>query len=203
MVATLLLAGCSGDDKGRDAAAEVSAAASAPVPGLTLPPDELAQLVPQPDEVPAGMVPLAAGSGPRDLQQVASYSGTGAAEQAAAAKLTSHGFTRAYVVQYADQSSGQVLSVVVSQFATAAGATADLTDDLAGPAAKKVAAEQLGEQSAVTVQDVPGAQPSQLVLARFRRGTNTWSLAYKAGPTAEPVVAIELSKRLLARTAPS
>jgi hypothetical protein len=199
VLAPVLLAGCSGG--AATPVTDPDIAASAPVPGLTLPPDALSVLVPQPDEVPAGMVPLPAGSGPRDITVVAGYSGTGAAAGAAQTKLRSHGFVKAYVAQYASQATGQVLSIVVSEFATAAGATADFKDDLVGAQGKTVPSPTLGEQSAITLQDMAGSVSSQLVLVRFRRGTHTWSLAYQAAPTAEPRVAIDLATRLLARTA--
>ena len=196
LLALALAAGCSSHAPTTDP----SAAASAPVPGLTLPPDALATYVPQPEEVPAGMVPLPNGSGARDLDVVAGYSGTGAAVTAAKAKLTAHGFAKAYVVQYASESTGQVLSVLVSEFATAAGATADLKDDLTAAAAEKaVPGDTIGEESRTTVQDLAGTQPKQLVIVRFRKGTHTWSLAYQAGPTADPTIADELAKRLVAR----
>lgn len=199
LFAALLVAGCSG---GSDASATSSdVAASAPVPGVTLPPDELTALVPTPQEVPAGMVPLLAGSGPRTLDVVASYSGTGAAAKAAASRLTAHGFQKAYVAQYANQATAQAVTVLVSQFKDAAGATADLADDLTGFSGKVVATATLGEQSQVTVQETPGAGASQLVLVRFRRGVHTWLLSYSAAPTAEPKVAIDLATALLARTA--
>lgn len=195
----LLLAGCSGGSAPSTASSASSAAAS-PVPGVTLPPDPLVDLVPRPDEVPAGMVPVLAGSGPRDLTTVAGYSGTGATATAAAASLTRHGFGHAYVAQYADPATGQVLSVLVSRFATAAGATADFASDESGSQGRPVpGAPTLGEASSVTVQDLPGTA-SQLVLVRFRRATSTWSLAYKAGPTADPQVAVALARALLART---
>lgn len=197
VLAPVLLAACSGDPA-RTVSPDV--AASAPVPGLTLPPDALSTLVPQPDEVPAGMVPLPSGSGPRDVTVVAGYSGTGAAAKAAQAKLTAHGFVKAYVAQYGSEATGQVLSIVVSEFATAAGATTDFADDLVGGQGKTVPTPRLGEQSAVTIQDIKGSVASQLVLVRFRRGTHTWSLAYKASPTAEPQVAIGLATTLLTRT---
>ena len=196
LLALVLVPGCSGGSP----AVDPSVAASAPVPGLTLPPDPLATFVPQPEEVPAGMVPLPNGSGARTLDVVAGYSGTGAALAAAKAKLTSHGFSKAYVVQYASESTGQVLSVLVSEFATAAGATADLKDDLAAAAAEKtVPGATVGEESRTTVQDLAGTQPKQLVIVRFRKGTHTWSLAYQAAPTADPALADELAKRLVAR----
>lgn len=196
LLALALATGCSSSAPTVDP----SVAASAPVPGLTLPPDPLATFVPQPEEVPAGMVPLPNGSGARTLDVVAGYSGTGAAVTAAKAKLTAHGFTKAYVVQYASESTGQVLSVLVSEFATAAGATADLGDDLASAAAEKtVPGATIGEQSRTTLQDLAGTQPKQLVIVRFRKGTHTWSLAYQAGPTADPAIANELATRLVAR----
>lgn len=198
-VAPLLLVACSGGSPAPTTDPET--AASAPVPGLTLPPDALVDLVLRPSEVPAGMVPIINGSGARTLSVVAGYSGSGAAATAAAAKLTAHGFIRGYVAQYANQGTSQVLSILASQFATSAGATADFADDLKGPQGKSVATGTLGEQSAVTLQDLPGKVASQLVLVRFRRGTTTWSLAYKATPTADPQVAIDLAKTLLSRTA--
>ena len=198
VVAPVLLVACSsGSSK---PVVDPRAAASAPVPGVTLPPDPLLDLVPRPDEVPAGMVPVIAGSGPRDLTTVAGYSGTGATATAAAAKLTAHGFRKAYVAQYANPTTGQVMSIVASTFATAAGATADFADDEAGAQGKRVVAPTLGEASSVVLQDLPGSVVSQLVLVRFRSGTTTWSLAYKAAPTADPQVAIDLAAALLKRT---
>ncbi len=199
LLAPLLVAACSGGSK--DTATSPDVAASAPVPGVTLPPDALSPLVPSPQEIPAGMVPLVAGSGARTLDVVASYSGTGQAATAAASRLTKHGFKKAYVAQYANQATAQGITVLVSEFGDAAGAKADLTDDLLGFAGKVVATPTLGEQSQVTVQETPGAGASQLVLVRFRRGVNTWLLSYSATPTAEPKVAIDLATTLLARTA--
>jgi len=197
----LLLTACSDKTPSSDP----QAAASAPVPGVTLPPGTLSQLVPAPDEVPAGMVPVLLGSGPRTLDQVAEYSGTGDAKTRAAAALRTHGFQEAYVAQYANQTTGQVLSVEVSRFATAQGATLDFSDDQKGTAGTPVSAESLGDASSVTKQVIKGsgqgAVQSQLVLVRFLRGTDTWVLAYQAAPTAEATVAVELAKRLLARTA--
>lgn len=194
----LLLVGCSsGSSKGTDP----DVAASAPVPGVTLPPDELAASVPQPDEVPAGMVPVLSGSGPRAVDVVAGYSGTGATAATAAAKLKAHGFVKAYVAQYAHPTTGDVLSIVVSQFATAAGAAQDFADDQAAKQGTPIPAEGIGDSSSATVQDIPGSVVSQLVLLRFRRGPLTWSLAYKAAQKADPSLPIGLARTLLARTA--
>ena len=199
LLVPLLVTGCSGGSKASTTTPDI--AASAPVPGVTLPPDALSPLVPTPEEVPAGMVPLVTGSGPRTRDVVASSSGAGAAATTAAARLTKHGFTKAYVAQYANQATAQAVTVLVSEFTDVAGAKADLTDDLMGFAGKVVATPTLGEQSQVTTQETPGAGASQLVLVRFRRGVHTWLLSYSASPTAEPKVAIDLATALLARTA--
>lgn len=197
-VALALLAGCSAGSPG--ATVDPSAAASSPLAGVTLPPDPLVDQVLRPDEVPAGMVPILKGSGPRTVDVVAGYSGSGATKAAAQARLQAHHFVSAYVAQYANLSTGQVLSVLASRFAAPADATADFADDLKGNTGKTVATPVIGEQSAVTVQPLPGKPASQLVLVRFRRGTTTWSLAYKASPTADPEIAINLATALLART---
>ena len=82
-------------------------------------------------------MPILAGTGPRDVKVVAGYS----ADPPAAQKLlVAHGFQTSYVAQYADPATGRVLSVVVTRFATAAGATADLAGDLAASAGTKVTA---------------------------------------------------------------
>ena len=199
LAAPLLLTGCSGSSTPK---VDPQTAASAPVPGVTLPPDALLALVPTPAEAPAGMVPVLTGSGPRDLTTIAGYSGTGATAKVAAAKLTAHGFVSAYVAQFDNPGTKQVLSVVVSSFSAPGGAMADFADDLAGAQGTPVAAQMLGEASAVTIQNVPGTVPSQLVLVRFRRDTHVWLLAYKA-PTADPKIATGLATALLDRTSTS
>ena len=194
----LLLAGCSDKASPFD---DPDVAASAPVPGVTLPPGTLLDLVPSPSEVPAGMVPVVLGSGPRDLDAVAGYSGTGAVKDRAAQALRAHGFQQAYVAQYANQSTGQGVTVVVSRFATAEGATADFSDDAKGTSGTPVASETLGDTSSVTKQTIAGSVRSELILVRFLRGTDTWVIAYQAAPTADPMVPVALAKRLLQRTA--
>lgn len=191
-----LLTGCS------DGTPEVdpTAAASAPIPGVTLPPDPLRDLVPTPAEVPAGMVPILKGSGPRSIEVVAGYSGTGATQTQAITSLRQHGFQAAYVAQYANESTGQVLSVLVSTFATAQGATADFSDDQRGTTGTPVTTPQLGDASSVTKQTIAGSVQSELVLVRFLKGTRTWTLAYQAAPSADPQVGISLATTLLART---
>ena len=196
-VVPCLLAGCSDKGSGLD---DPKAQASAPIPDLTLPPGTLSQLVPTPAEVPAGMVPVLQGSGPRTLDVVAGYSGTGATATQAAASLRAHGFQDAYVAQYANQATGQVLSVVVSRFTTGAGATADFSDDQRGTSGTIVTAETLGEASTVTTQTIAGKVSSELVLVRFLRGKDTWVIAYQAAPKADPAVPVGLAKTLLART---
>lgn len=196
LAAACLLTGCSDDDP--DAAQPPSESAlNAPVPGVALPADPLRALVPEPDEVPAGLVPLVAGSGRRDAAAIAEYSADPAAARTA---LTAHGFAGAYVAQYAHPADGRVLSVVVARFRDAAGAEADLSGDLAGSSGEVVQVPTVGDQSQVRRQPLPGeGGDGELVTLRFRAGATTWLLAYGARPTADPQVAVELGRLLVER----
>lgn len=192
-----LLAGCSDEEPAAAPERPSASALSAPVPGVTLPADLLQPLVPTPAEVPAGMLPLLAGSGARDAEAIAEFS----ADPAAAAKaLAAHGFASAYVAQYAHPSDGRVLSVVVARFEDAAGAKADLEGDLAGSSGQLVKTAVVGEASQARRQPLPGGQPGELVTLRFRQGATTWLLAYGAKPTADPQVAVELAQALVERS---
>jgi hypothetical protein len=194
---TLGVAGCADDAPVAPPQTPSSAALTEPLPDVSLPEDPLRPLVPAPDEVPPGMVPLLAGSGSRDAAAIAEFS----ADPAAAARaLADHGFRTAYVAQYAHPSDGRVLSVVVVRFADAAGARADLEGDLAGSSGQVVTHEQVGEQSQLRRQPLPGDDAGELVTLRFRQGATTWLLAYGARPTADPQVAVDLARPLLDRT---
>ena len=194
---TLGLAGCSDEPPVAAPETPSSAALTEPLPDVSLPEDPLRPLVPAPDEVPAGMVPLLAGSGSRDASAIAEFSSDPAA---AATALAEHGFRSAYVAQYAHPTDGRVLSVVVVRFADAAGAKADLEGDLASSSGEVVAHETVGEQSQLRRQPLPGDDAGELVTLRFRQGATTWLLAYGARPTADPQVAVDLARPLLDRT---
>ena len=192
----LLLTACSDGEPRATPQSPSSSALEAPVPGVSLPPHPLLPLVPEPDEVPAGMVPLLAGSGGRDAAAIAEFS----ADPAAAAKaLAEHGFREAYVAQYAHPSDGRVLSAVVVRFADAAGAQADLAGDLSGTGGEVVEVPTLGEQSQVRRQPLPGAEDGELVTVRFRQGATTWLLAYGAVPEADVEVPVALARVLVDR----
>jgi hypothetical protein len=195
-LAATLLAGCSDEEPEVAPEPPSASALTAPLPGISLPPDPLLPLVPEPDEVPAGMVPLLSGSGSRDAKAIAEFS----ADPAAAAKaLATHGFRSAYVAQYAHPDDGRVLSVVVVRFGDAAGAKADLEGDLAGSSGDVVQVAQIGDASQVRKQPLPGEDAGELVTVRFRKGATTWLLAYGAKPTADPQVAVELAQPLADR----
>ncbi len=174
----------------------VASAVSAPVPGVSLPPGPLLALVPAPDEVPRGMVPVLTGSGPRDAAAIAEYSSD---PGAARTSLGAHGFRSAYVAQYADPASARVLSVVVVRFADPAGATADLVGDLTATSGDVVEAAPVGQQSQLRRQPLPGAGGGELLTLRFRTGATTWLLAYGDRPTAAPGTAVGLGQRLVVR----
>lgn len=172
-----------------------SAASSTAVPDIALPADPLRDLVPRTADLPPGMVAILAGSGPRDAQAIAGYS---ADPKSAGTLLAKHGFRSAYVAQYADPATGRVLSVVVSRFSTAAGASADLDTDLQASTGERIKADVIGAKSDVRRQPLPGGK-GQLVTVRFRKGATTWLVAYGAGPTADPKVAIDLATTLASR----
>ena len=201
LVGCLALTGCGGDDDEPTARPTASAQApSSAVPDIVLPAGPLRELVPQTEDLPPGMVPIVAGTGPRDVKAVAGYSADPAKAQGL---LTQHGFRNAYVAQYADPATGRVLSVVVSRFSTSSGATADLGGDLAASTGTVVKAATVGEQSEVRRQPLPqsgaSARPGELVTVRFRKGATTWLVAYGATPTADPEVAIAVARTLAAR----
>jgi hypothetical protein len=172
-----------------------SVAASTAVPDIALPADPLRDLVPRTADLPPGMVAILAGSGPRDAHTIAGYS---ADPKSAGTLLTQHGFRSAYVAQYADPATGRVLSVVVSRFTSASGATADLDADLAASTGEQISAGTIGEKSDVRRQPLPGGK-GQLVTVRFRKGATTWLVAYGASPTADPKVATDLATTLASR----
>ncbi|MCA1712683.1 MAG: hypothetical protein LC789_14035 [Actinobacteria bacterium] len=201
LLACLLVPSCGGSSAAPTAAASPEAPSSA-APDIILPAGPLRELVPASKDLPPGMVPVLAGTGPRDLAAVAGYSADPAKAQGL---LTEHGFTAAYVGQYADPATGRVLSVVVTRFATAAGATADVTGDLAASTGTLVPGETVGEQSEVRRQPLPQASPApsappgELVTVRFRSGATTWLVAYGAAPTADPEVALGVARVLVGR----
>ncbi|MCU1692705.1 MAG: hypothetical protein JWM64_1796, partial [Frankiales bacterium] len=169
VLAALLLSACTGSDE--PAPVRPVPTAVAPTASVTLPADPLLALVPRPDDVPSGLLPVVAGSGPRDLAAVAAFSGDPAA---AATALRAHGFSAAYVAQYAEQLSagarGRVLSVVVSRFATLKGAADDLAGDVAASGTGERA--DVGSGASLRVQPLPGGA-GQLTTLRFRVGTRT------------------------------
>jgi hypothetical protein len=191
----MLLAACGGSSAPAAGPEPTPSASSVAVPDIQLPADPLRELVPHTADLPAGLVAILAGSGPRDAHAIAGYS---ADPKAAGTLLTQHGFRSAYVAQYADPATGRVLSVVVSRFSTAAGATADLDADLTASTGEQVKADQVGEKSDVRRQPLPGGA-GQLITVRFRKGATTWLVAYGARPAADPDVAVALAKALADR----
>lgn len=173
---------------------------SSGAPAVELPAGELRPLVPAPAEAPADLVPVLPGSGPRDLAAVAAFS---ADPSAAAAALTAHRFRIGYAAQYASPRDGRSLSVVVTRFADAAGAAADLDGDLAAPGGQVLDAAPLGGQvgqvSQLRRQPLPGSAATELLTLRFRVDATTWLVAWAAAAPADPRVPVELGRRLASR----
>jgi hypothetical protein len=193
----LAVGGCSGDD------------AEKPQVAVTLPGGSLATKVLQTDDVPDGLVPILAQTGPADISRIAGFS----ADSAAAEKsLREHGFDEAYVVQYGDQRSGRFIVNVVSTFDSADGATADLTADLdsARQTGSPFPIDDLGDQAGgvrsarATASAAPSgsaapANDFDLVTVRWRRGGTTWLLAVGARGTVEQEAVVKLARLVLSR----
>lgn len=187
--ALLAAAGCSDDNGGK-----------LPAPAVTLPAGSLEHYVPQPEEVPQGMVPLIQQTGEADIEKLAGFSSDPATARTA---LAQHGFENGYVVEYADTATGRVITVVVSKFASIQGATADITADLSAvpPAgAQTVIIPAVGDQSGAVKQALPNAPAgSELVTVRFRVGAMTWLVAVGAHGAVDPSAVTSIASNLAAR----
>ena len=195
----VLLSGCAGSPASSPADQAGAGAVPGlmdPIPGIALPASPLRSLVPTPQEAPRGMVPLLTSSGPRDLKAVAGFSKDTATASRA---LAAHGFTGAYVVQYADPADGRVLAVVASRFRDEAGAVADLAADEAAQDGTPVTVAAIGETTQARRGPLPGKAGGELLYLRFRSGKTTWLVAYGARPTADPSIATGLATLLVAR----
>jgi len=199
----LAVGGCSGDN------------AEKPQVAVTLPGGSLAMKVLQAEDVPDGLVPILAQTGPADISRIAGFS---ADSTAAEKSLREHGFDEAYVVQYGDQKSGRFIVNVVATFDSEDGAIADLTADLdsARQTGTPFPIDDLGDQAGgvrsarATASTAPSgsAAPSSsaaptndfdLVTVRWRRGNTTWLLAVGARGTVEQEAVVKLARLVLAR----
>lgn len=191
VLAAYSLAGCS---------ASSGQARGIPTPAVTLPPGDLVNLVPRPEEVPTGLVPLLAQTGPADLARIAGFSSD---KTKAAATLARHGFRAGYVVEYAEPSTGRVLTVVVTRFATVRGATEDLAADLVAPiapGAKRLALGVVGAASGAVTQPRPSApKGAELVTVRFRVDDTTWVVAVGSFGPVDAAAVQSIASALAAR----
>lgn len=164
---------------------------------LTLPPGDLSDAVVQPDEVPDGVVPLIAQTGPADIAKIASFSADpGKAETS----LKEHGFTSAYVATYGDEATGRIVVSVVTRFQTEQGATDDLAADLAASTGTKVEVDDLGDQAGGVRGPLdPATDNGELVTLRWRKGSTTWLLAVGAQGDVDDDAVITLAKKVLSR----
>jgi hypothetical protein len=195
LATTLALTGCA------TGAAKPHASATASVALPTLPPGDLRDRVLQPDEVSRSLVPIAMQTGARDIVSIADFS---ADPTTARKSLQQHGFQSAYVVQYADPSTSAVVTNVVTKFATVAGATADLTGDLAAAArtGKPYDVRGLGDQAGgVSGKFQKDTADGSLVTLRWRSGDTTWLLAVGARNPVDAEGVRRLADTLVARLA--
>jgi hypothetical protein len=188
--------GCSDDDAPTTSGSPTPVATSEETP-VALPDGALRELVPAPDEVPEGLVPLLQASGPRDADAVAAFSSDPAAAQQA---LAAHGFRAAYVAQYASPSDPRSLTVLAARFADDAGAQADFEGDVAVSAGDAVeTGATIGDASDVRRVALPDDAANELVTVRFRSGPTTWLLAWRAPRPADESIPLEVARELATR----
>lgn len=188
LLAAALLAGCSDGDP--------DATPSTPAVVLTLPAGTLSALPVQPNEVPAGLVPILSQTGPADLAKIASFSADPATASQA---LRDHGFVDAYVATYGDPDSGRIITSVVARFATVAGATADLTGDL--ESAKETGTpfdvSGLGDQAGgVRGKLDPKAGTGELITIRWRIAETTYLVAVGAPNDVDDEAVVTLARQV-------
>ncbi|HWH30116.1 MAG TPA: hypothetical protein VNU26_14380 [Mycobacteriales bacterium] len=202
-----LVTGCTGQQPAVEPAPKASAtppssspssgpSVSAPAATAVLPDGPLRELVPAPGEVPAGLEPVVAGSGPRDVGEVAAFS---ADPSAASRALSQHGFRAAYVAQYASRTDLRSLTVVAVRFADADGARADLDGDVAATGGTAVDAPTIGDASDVRRLELPDDEAAELLTVRFRKGPTTWLVAWRATRPADADVPLEIARALADR----
>ena len=191
VLAATLLAGCTGGDGG------AAPSPTTPRVVVTLPPGPMSLYAVQPDEVPDGLVPILAQSGPADLAKIAGFS----ADPAAAAKaLRDHGFVSAYIATYGDPKTGRSVTSVVTQFEASTGAAADLSGDLESAKATGTPFEVtgLGDQAgAVRGKLDPKAGTGELVTVRWRIGDRTFLLAVGAPGDVDDDAVVSLARRTI------
>ena len=161
-----------------------------------LPGGPLRDQVPAPQEVPEGLVPLLQASGPRDAAAVAAFSADAAV---AAEELARHGFTDAYVAQYASATDPRSLTVVAVRFASPEGARDDLAGDLAVGGGELVETATIGEASEVRRLPLPDDDAQDLITVRFRVGSTTWLLAWRAPLPGDAAIPVGLARTLAGR----
>lgn len=177
-----------------------SASTTSPLPVATLPTGSLVAFVPQPQDVPTGMIPLLQQTGPADLTRLSSFSSNPTSTKAS---LIKHGFEEGYVAEYADLPNGRSITVVVTRFASAAGAGADITDDLAAKlptSGHAVIVPLIGDQAGGVSQPLPnGPKGAELVTIRFRVGELTWLVAVGSNGAVDVTAVSGIASNLAAR----
>ena len=161
-----------------------------------LPEGPLRDLVPAPDEVPTGLEPVLDGSGPRGAADVAAFSADPAT---ASTELARNGFQSAYVAQYASRTDLRSLTVVAVRFAGPDGARADLDGDVAATGGTPVDAPRVGDASDVRRIELPEGEAAELLTVRFRVGSTTWLVAWRATRPADAEVALGIARELAGR----
>jgi hypothetical protein len=170
------------------------------IPPATLRPDELVELVPGADDVPAGMQLYGPASGPAGVDEIASHSDD---PERMEHEIKDHHLEAGYQAQYVDPTTGALVSVYVSRWASAADARAIHALEVAetDAVADRFEVTGLGDEAAGFRQSVPEGDISHLVTLRVRLGTITWTVQAGGTDRADEAFARQLAETLVGRAA--
>jgi len=162
--------------------------------------EQLQPLVPGAEDVPEGMELLAEDSGPVGVDEISSYSSDPERKDH---ELEEHNLLAAYAVQYVDASTGALLSVYVTRFATSDDAQAIYTSEVneSDDEGTRFAVTDLGDEAVGFRQPVPAGDISELVTLRVRLGDLTWTVQTGGPDRADAKLARQIAETVVGRAA--
>ena len=199
-VALLLLActSCAPDRQPTTPSPAASSPTAMTPTAAALPPGALVELVPLPEELPAGMTAVADSAGPLDIEAVA---GLVPDSDAARTELVRNDFRDGYTADFSDAASGAFVSVLVLRYGAAYGASRQVAFERAQPdqGAAPVPVAAIGDVSSAKRERVREADVAEFVSVRFRGREIVW-LVEVGGLADDLATARDIAVRLARRT---